>query len=218
MTVGDPHLATLFRGGLVALCKKAEDERPQRSQSQNLGRCFAALRSDPRLRPIPHRTLEEHVRAHPEQIDTSTIGGLVPLPVPTKGRFVPMVNVFYDFSAIPATMRLQVASFTAVDGTLKAHGFRFETPEPASNHRFFHAQPLLSIHRTSKLPSIQLPGIGHPLSNRDPTFPLDANHFIELFFCMLIALYGRDDAWSHSSVLGDPLGRERMRKLRVYTH
>ena len=157
------------------------------------------LRRDPRHRPIPDQKLNDTLHVGPDRFDTHTLGGMVALPVPDHGRFVPRLSAFWDFTTAYPTVRLQAVTFRASGKRLLAAGYRFETPEgaPGHPHAFFHAQPIIAVAdfdppAGSVAPLFEALPVAEPkVSAKDPTFPLDAADYVDLLICLLLALYGR---------------------------
>ena len=65
--------------------------------------------------------------------------------------------------------------------------YRFEMPEEADNHSYFHSQPVRSLGlRENKIDgALQVP-------ERHPSWPFAANSAVELLLCVLISMYGMD--------------------------
>lgn len=91
-------------------------------------------------------------------------------------------------------MRLRLGLFTFDDkNTLSALGFRFESPEEEgvdseSSHGYYHAQLIESFDKND--PASALPRCPAWLPTRQPAFLLSAKNPLEVFFVLLISLYG----------------------------
>ena len=74
------------------------------------------------------------------------------------------------------------------NGTPRAVGYRFETPETAGPHHYYHAQLIRSFGKAGVDWGIPCPVW---LPDTQPAFVLDADDPIELLVCLLVSLYGR---------------------------
>lgn len=150
--------------------------------------------------PVQDRELESFFRNNRVAGDLLSWNKFVHMPiVESGGRWLPVLTFEYDFGA--ARVRLRVGLFQLVEddngqAKLRAIGFRFETPEDENGaaeqepgrHGFHHAQPIMSFvpgDERRVLPTPQW------LPTKQPSFPLDANDYIQLFLSMLVTIYGR---------------------------
>lgn len=112
-------------------------------------------------------------------------------PTEIGNYMVPVLSWQCDFSQKPIPeIRIYLSLFQLdKDKQLKAIGYRFETPEKGNRHYFYHAQ-LIKNFLNGK------PAWCHQcrewLSERQPSFILDARDPISLLICLLISLYGLD--------------------------
>ena len=121
-------------------------------------------------------------------------------PFREHGRpYLPVLSVKYDFERNETRLRLTLFMLDD-DLELRAVGFRFEPPEgdaygededgetEAGTHDFFHVQPI--THLEVGRADLAIPALP-ALSVGQPSFPLDARDYIELFVCLVITVYGR---------------------------
>ncbi len=67
-------------------------------------------------------------------------------------------------------------------------GYRYETPEIGTNHRYYHCQPCMNLGDRNN-------PLAHAIdrSEFNPTWPLAADNSIALLLCLVLSLYGMDE-------------------------
>jgi hypothetical protein len=138
------------------------------------------------------RELERFFNENPDQGDTSETGKFVFLPLVSKRRILPVLNLVYDLPRDLA--KLQVALFTETrQHGIRAFGYRFEPPEGPGRHNYWHAQPILQV-RCHDESTIDLPGLKDGWRPTDtPAFPIDARSSIALLVALMVSIYGVDE-------------------------
>jgi hypothetical protein len=111
-------------------------------------------------------------------------------PIENGGWLVPILRVEYNYAVETPELSLKVALFLISENdsqeTLKAVGYRFETPHEQVRHHYCHIQLVNGFDRDNK--RWILPGTEWVPTNY-PAFPIDAQDPIELLVCMLVSLY-----------------------------
>lgn len=115
------------------------------------------------------------------------------LPPIEKGDiYVPILSVEYDYAVAMPEVSLKIALFliSETDGkdTLKAIGYRFETPHKNVRHHYYHIQHINGFSRSDS--RWKLPG-NEWVPTEYPAFPIDAQDPIQLLVCLLVSLYDR---------------------------
>lgn len=116
-------------------------------------------------------------------------------PLDKDSEFIPLMSFHYDFKdkAKPA-MKFSLHLLTMHNRELRSIGYRIETPhgsgkqEPGA-HDFHHAQ-LCREYMGGGGKWHTLPNCPEWLPTTQPSFPLPARDYVELFVCLLISLYG----------------------------
>jgi hypothetical protein len=113
-------------------------------------------------------------------------------PVSLGTWMLPVLSFGYDFKRSHPEFDMRVALFlfeTLGDkDTLRAIGYRFESPEGEGSHHFYHAQIIRAFQKDNE--QMRLPG-PEWLPTKQPSFALDAKSPTTLLACLLITLYGR---------------------------
>lgn len=152
----------------------------------------------PTYRPVGDN-LEAKLAENEPTLDLLEEGNFIYLtPVEKQGWMVPVLSIMYNFSGSKPVVRLRLALFLLDENdTLKAIGYRFETPESnvevgekspvVGDHDYYHAQLINGFDKTTQ--RWQLPcELWLPTSW--PAFPLDAEDPVGLIVCLLVSLYG----------------------------
>ncbi|SRR6266404_1093932 len=101
---------------------------------------------------------------------------------------LPVAAIRFNFQRLVPEVRLQIGLFTGAPEAPRAIGVRFETPEGAGIHNYYHCQ--LFSHYVIGGKDIALP-IDHWLPTKDPTLLLGAKNSVALMVCLIASLYGR---------------------------
>jgi len=179
-------MGELLLDAVTFLARRATATEPAPALLTEAGRLFTRF---------DEQDLDQYFGDHPRQGNTSEGGAFVFLPMVTKHRLLPVLNVAYDLDR--DHVRLQVVVF--IEAGIKKHGprafgYRYEPPEGAGRHDFWHAQPILEL-RLYDDTYRQLPGSKDHWRPADtPSFPLDADQAVDLLLCLMISLYGLQDA------------------------
>lgn len=120
------------------------------------------------------------------------------LPPITKDRItLPVMSIKCDLTMEQPQLSLRVMLhfFRKTDSipSVKAIGYRYETPEESgknrSRHDYYHSQPIICFDKDHS-PS---PFCDTDILEKTPAFPLDAKSPATLLMSMLISLYGVND-------------------------
>ena len=118
-------------------------------------------------------------------------------PVANDAIMVPVLWMDCDFSRSIPKISMLLGLFSWGDGdTVRGLGYRFETPEGQSRdgrgiHHYYHAQIIRSMRGINFPPQ----ACSEWLPESQPAFPLDCQQPIHLLISLLVALYGRDEAF-----------------------
>jgi hypothetical protein len=138
--------------------------------------------------------LERFFESNPEKGNTSEAGRYVFLPMVPKPLLLPVLNLAYDLEDDRVRFQLVLFVEREVESKARAFGYRYESPEGAGRHSYWHAQPIhhLKLHDETL---IELPGLKDGWRPIDtPAFPLDARCAVDLLFCLMVSLYGLHEA------------------------
>lgn len=130
-------------------------------------------------------------------------------------RQVPLLHLKCDFGKIRPETNLRLGLFSLHNGSLKATGFRLESPSEArtasndetqgedtendkSKHNFYHLQMISGFQKHKRF--LVDDNISF-VPEKEPTFPLDANAPVKLLLCLLVGCYGlrETSSWLGSS-------------------
>lgn len=141
------------------------------------------------------------------------------------GRWLPVLTLRYNLTN--DELRLRVGMFRLIEDPeprLRAIGYRFETPETGGEalneteeepgvHSFHHAQPIKTFDPEAARRALPTP---EWLGAQQPSFPLDADNYLQLFVAMLVSIYGRGPLLfrlrSESAIF--PMLRPDLREMR----
>jgi hypothetical protein len=110
-------------------------------------------------------------------------------PRPDEARLLPALKCKWNFvgDPHPLGLRLKLGYFVHTSDGIRFAGIRYETPEGPGEHSFYHAQPIISFDKDTKLPS---PFTAEWWPTRYPAVAVSAKDPIELIAQMLIGLSG----------------------------
>lgn len=114
-------------------------------------------------------------------------------PVPLGTWMLPVLSFRYDFGRSLPEFDIRLALFLSErveeKDTLRAIGYRFESPEGEGSHHYYHAQLIHSFQKGNERLRLPCP---QWLPTKQSAFALDAKSPTTLIACLLITLYGRD--------------------------
>ncbi len=109
-------------------------------------------------------------------------------PVTNDQIMVPVLSIKYNFGCTVPEFRCRLGLFLHNNNSLKALGYRFESPEGERGiHHYYHAQIVRGL--INDFPPQECSGW---LPTSQPAFPIDAKNPIQLILCLLITLYGNN--------------------------
>jgi hypothetical protein len=167
-----------------------------RHQTAAGGGTSLANKASKRFTRFSENELEYLFLENPDEADTSEAGKYIFLPIVPKPRMLPVLSMYYKVPDDEA--RLQLALFMDQEGQQedRAFGYRYESPEGHGRHHFWHAQPILEMRRHDNK-MIALPGITDGWRPADtPAFPLSARCNLDLIVCLIVSIYGYQEAWN----------------------
>lgn len=175
------------RAMMVTLARAGMQERPTGASVRSLrllaGSRFDTCEAHHVLRQLPARPTGRAYR-QPDGGPKYVHG-----PTTARGVVLPLFTVDFAFEPAPGQISVQVVLCVLYDERLRLSGFRFESPNPdGQEHNYFHAQPTRVV-RGDPEDEMDTPVW---LSDRTPTFPLDASSWAELTLATLTSLYARE--------------------------
>lgn len=123
------------------------------------------------------------------------------LPPAKRGDYVlPVMIGQMDYTRSEASVQFRVGLFMLSNTGLSSTGYRFESPEGAGRHNYYHAQPIRGFTKESPFP-----GCIESMPDTVPTVPLDACDSVTLLMCVLVSLYGLEAIGQLLREIGGPI-------------
>jgi hypothetical protein len=131
-------------------------------------------------------------------------------PISHGFKQVPILHLKCDFGKVLPETNMRLGLFSIHNGSLKATGFRLESPSEArtpsddrseeqdiandnSKHNFYHLQMISGFQKDKRF--FEDDNLSF-VPEKEPTFPLDANVPVKLLLCLLVGCYGLQETGS----------------------